>query len=99
MGTKLEPREEELYRRIDEVFHYVWGPIRISGIPMARDEYLTCRRSFPCSSLRQVQMTSLRIWNGLRLTEGGSDFAANQHTVEYRKGLHTEACKPLVLYA
>lgn len=39
MGTKVEPREEELYRRIDEVIHYVWDPIGISGMPMARDEY------------------------------------------------------------
>jgi len=39
MGTKLSPPDEELYRRVDEVLHYIWDPIRISGIPMARDEY------------------------------------------------------------
>lgn len=29
----------ELYRRMDEVLHYIWDPIGISGIPPARDEY------------------------------------------------------------
>jgi hypothetical protein len=31
--------EKELYLRVDEVLHYVWDPIGVSGIPMARDEY------------------------------------------------------------
>ncbi|MFS2007304.1 hypothetical protein ACEN9F_27190 [Duganella sp. CT11-25] len=39
MGTKLEPKDEELYRRVDEVLHYIWDPIGVSGIPQARDEY------------------------------------------------------------
>ncbi len=39
MGKKLSPPDEELYRRVDEVLHYIWDPIGISGIPMARDEY------------------------------------------------------------
>jgi hypothetical protein len=30
---------KELYERIDEVLHYVWDPIGISGVPQARDEY------------------------------------------------------------
>ena len=36
---KLNPREEELYRAVDEVLHYLWDPIGISSIPEARDEY------------------------------------------------------------
>jgi hypothetical protein len=32
-------REALLYQRCDEVLHYVWDPIGISGIPVARDEY------------------------------------------------------------
>lgn len=39
MGTKLEPKDEELYRRVDEVLHYIWDPIGVSGEPRARDEY------------------------------------------------------------
>ena len=31
--------EKELYRRVDEVLHYLWDPIGVSGIPLARDEY------------------------------------------------------------
>ena len=30
---------EELYRRIDEVTHYMWDPIGVAGEPAARDEY------------------------------------------------------------
>jgi hypothetical protein len=39
MGKKLSPPDEELYRRVDEVLHYIWDPIGVSGEPMARDEY------------------------------------------------------------
>lgn len=39
MGHKLPPDEAELYRRCDEVLHYVWDPIGVSGSPGARDEY------------------------------------------------------------
>ena len=39
MGTKLSAHDEELYRRTDEVLHYVWDPIGVSGAPEARDEY------------------------------------------------------------
>ena len=33
------PNDEELYRRVDEVAHYLWDPIGISDVPEARDEY------------------------------------------------------------
>ena len=36
---RLPPREAALYRRCDEVLHYVWDPIGVAGIPEARDEY------------------------------------------------------------
>ena len=39
MKSKLSPKEKELYRRIDEVLHYLWDPIRVSDTPQARDEY------------------------------------------------------------
>jgi hypothetical protein len=29
----------ELYQRLDEVLHYIWDPIGVSGIPEPRDEY------------------------------------------------------------
>jgi len=28
-----------LYQRVDEVLHYLWDPIGVSGIPAARNEY------------------------------------------------------------
>ena len=39
MGTKLSPRDNELYQRVDEVLHYAWDPIGVSWEPNARDEY------------------------------------------------------------
>lgn len=39
MGKKLPPSEMKLYRRVDEVLHYIWDPIGVAGIPQARDEY------------------------------------------------------------
>lgn len=39
MGTKLSPEEAELYKRLDEILHFKWDPIGISGEPGARDEY------------------------------------------------------------
>jgi hypothetical protein len=32
-------REKDLYQRVDEVLHYLWDPIGVAAIPMARDEY------------------------------------------------------------
>ncbi len=39
MGQQLSPEHEELYRRIDEVLHYLWDPIGVSSHPEARSEY------------------------------------------------------------
>jgi len=39
MGMKLSPEQNELYRRTDEVLHYIWDPIGVSDSPYARDEY------------------------------------------------------------
>ena len=39
MGQKLSPEQTELYRRVDEVLHYLWDPIGVSSVPEARDEY------------------------------------------------------------
>ncbi len=39
MGTRLLEYEEELYKRCDEVLHYLWDPIGVSDYPEARDEY------------------------------------------------------------
>ena len=35
----MTPSDEELYRRTDEVLHYVWDPIGVAEAPTARDEY------------------------------------------------------------
>jgi hypothetical protein len=39
VGQKLSPEHKALYRRVDEVLHYVWDPIGVAGTPEARDEY------------------------------------------------------------
>lgn len=39
MGSKLSPKDQALYSAVDEVLHYIWDPIGISGVPHARDEY------------------------------------------------------------
>lgn len=39
MVQNLTPREAELYKRCDEVLHYIWDPIGVSEAPGARDEY------------------------------------------------------------
>jgi hypothetical protein len=39
MGQQPSPADEALYRRTDEVLHYLWDPIGVAGIPGARDEY------------------------------------------------------------
>ena len=35
----MSPSGLELYRRTDQVLHYLWDPIGVAGIPEARDEY------------------------------------------------------------
>jgi hypothetical protein len=39
MGQKLSAHDQELYRRTEEVLHYLWDPIGVAGTPMAREEY------------------------------------------------------------
>ena len=39
MTQEMLPKDAELYRRIEEVVHYIWDPIGISAMPQARDEY------------------------------------------------------------
>src|SRR4051812_33480474 len=39
MGERLPPEQAQLYRRVDEVLHYIWDPIGVAGTPEARDEY------------------------------------------------------------
>jgi hypothetical protein len=39
MEEKLNPCDTALYSACDEVLHYVWDPIGVSGIPETRDEY------------------------------------------------------------
>lgn len=36
---QLGTTDTELYRRIDEVVHYLWDPLCVSEFPGARDEY------------------------------------------------------------
>ncbi len=36
---KFSDLDKELYRRTDEILHYLWDPIGISDTPQARSEY------------------------------------------------------------
>ena len=36
---QLSEKDKALLKAVDEVLHYVWGPIQIASIPQARDEY------------------------------------------------------------
>jgi hypothetical protein len=39
MGLKMSPEDTKLYKRCDEVLHYLWDPIGVAGEPRGRDEY------------------------------------------------------------
>ena len=39
MRQKLNSQDSELYKRTDEVLHYIWDPIGVREEPFARDEY------------------------------------------------------------
>ena len=39
MGKKLSPKENKLYKRVDETLFYIWDPIGVNHVPQARDEY------------------------------------------------------------
>ena len=39
MKHNFPPREAELFKRCDEVLHYIWDPSGVAGAPGARDEY------------------------------------------------------------
>jgi hypothetical protein len=36
---KMNNKDKELYKRIDEVLHYIWDPIGVANEPYARNEY------------------------------------------------------------
>jgi hypothetical protein len=39
VGQKHSPPDGAFCQAVDEVLHYVWGPIGVSMFPEARDEY------------------------------------------------------------
>ena len=39
MEKQLSPKHRALYARCDEVLHYIWDPIGVSGNAVTRDEY------------------------------------------------------------
>lgn len=38
-SSQFSDQEKALYQRVNEVLHYMWDPIGVSGVPEARDEY------------------------------------------------------------
>ena len=69
MGRKLSPEQNELYKRVDEVLHYVWDPIGVTGSPYARDEYY--------SYLPKVFSLHLETEDGKDITDYLMDVAHN----------------------
>ena len=74
----------ELYRRVDEVLHYLWDPIGVAGVPQARDEYdaflphvfaLLCARA-PSEEIVDFLVTTQTETMGL----GGSNRARDRAT-------------------
>jgi len=39
VGSRITETNARLYRAVDEILHYMWDPIGVSGIPGAREEY------------------------------------------------------------
>ena len=39
MGSRISETNARLYRFVDEILHYIWDPIGVSGIAGAREEY------------------------------------------------------------
>lgn len=71
MKRNLNSKELELYKRCDEVLHYIWDPIGVAGEPQAREEYesylpqvfsLVLENAFPESvvyHLRDIEETQI----------------------------------------
>ena len=68
MAISRTPKEAELYRRTDEVLHYLWDPCGISDAPEARDEYYGYLPSV--YSLLQQGADATRIASLLKEIEG-----------------------------
>lgn len=92
IGQKLSLVEFALYRAVDEVLHYVWDPIGVSGVPQARDEY----RSYLPQVFELVRCGSdenpiARYLNEiaterLGLTESAeNDLAVGRHLLEWKE--------------
>ena len=84
MGQKLPPDQMELYRRTDEVLHYIWDPVGIAGAPEARNEYQSYLPEV-FSLLMKDDSQGIRDWLA-KLTEEGMglqpDRARIDETVE-----------------
>ena len=39
MSSRLPAGPAGLFRRVEEVLHYLWDPIGVAGVPEAHDEY------------------------------------------------------------
>jgi hypothetical protein len=41
MGEKLNEKDLEVYKKIDEILYFEWDPIGIKSLDGARDEYVS----------------------------------------------------------
>ena len=107
MGWSLwMPEENELFRRIDEVLYYVWDPMDVRDIPLARDEYRAWAPeiyTLVTSDLNADQLSTCldevaRIWLGVESTPRSRE-AADALLVwreSLRKPRHPTAPEPPV---
>ena len=80
MGQKLPPDRMELYRRTDEVLHYIWDPIGVAGVPEARDEY---HSYLPVVFARLLDATDVEIREYLRwVAEERMDLSADKERID-----------------
>ncbi|QOD90502.1 hypothetical protein H2514_09830 [Lysobacter sp. CW239] len=98
MHKNRSPKDHELYRRTDEVLHYLWDPCGISDAPQARDEYSSYLPSV--YSLLHDGADAHKIASLLREIEGkymglSGNTARNQTIgtllVEWREHIHGDA--------
>jgi hypothetical protein len=104
MGHQLSPSQKELYRRVDEVLHYIWDPIGVSGIPQARDEYhsylpLVFKRALEAKGNEDIVSYLLMVESesmGLSITEKarGRAVEAADVIIDYRDWIAEKEAEP-----
>lgn len=87
MSDKMLPKDAELYRRLEEVVHYIWDPIGVREMPQARDEY----QSYMTAIYGRVQVGDLE-----EIVEYLKWVASENMGLSFDKEKATEAAKVML---